>query len=42
MAPKAATLEIPELMQFLRQQLYNLPDNYLPKNDNLIQVIHLN
>jgi hypothetical protein len=29
MAQKATTLEIPELMQFLRQQLHDLPDENL-------------
>jgi len=38
MAQKAATLEIPELMQFLRQQLHDLPDERKPGNNTRYQV----
>jgi hypothetical protein len=38
MTPKTATLEIPELMQFLRQQLHNLPDERKPGNNTKYQV----
>lgn len=38
MTPKTATLEIPELMQFLRQQLDNLPDERKPGNNTKYQV----
>ena len=39
MAPlKAATLEIPELIQFLRQQLHDLPDERKPGNNTKYQV----
>jgi hypothetical protein len=38
MAPKAATLEIPELMQFLRQQLHDLPDERKPGNNTQYQI----
>jgi len=33
MAQKAATLEIPELMQFLRSLLHDLPDERKPGNN---------
>ena len=38
MTPKTATLEIPELMQFLRQQLHDLPDERKPGNNTKYQV----
>ena len=38
MTPKTATLEIPELMQFLRQQLHDLPDERKPGNHTKYQV----
>jgi hypothetical protein len=38
MTPKAATLEIPELMQFLRQQLHDLPDERKPGNNTKYQI----
>jgi hypothetical protein len=38
MTPKTATLEIPELMKFLRQQLDNLPDERKPGNNTKYQV----
>jgi len=38
MAQKAATLEIYELMQFLRQQLHNLPDERKPGNNTKYQI----
>jgi|GEM_PF-1794505 len=38
MAQKAATLEIPELMQFLRQQLHDLPDERNPGNNTRYQI----
>ena len=38
MAQKAATLEISELMQFLRQELHDLPDERKPGNNTKYQV----
>jgi hypothetical protein len=38
MTPKTATIEIPELMQFLRQQLHDLPDKRKPRNNRKYQV----
>lgn len=38
MIPKAATLEIPELMQFLRSSLHDLPDKRKPGNNTRYQV----
>ncbi len=38
MAQKAATLEIPELIEFLRQQLHDLPDERKPGNNTKYQV----
>ncbi|MBG1257767.1 ISNCY family transposase, partial [Nostoc sp. BAE] len=38
MAQKAATLEISELMQFLREELYELPDERKPGNNTKYQV----
>jgi len=38
MTPKTATLEISELMQFLRQQLHDLPDERKPGNNTKYQV----
>ena len=38
MTPKTGTLEIPELMQFLRQQLHDLPDERKPGNNTKYQV----
>ena len=38
MTPKTATLEIPELMKFLRQQLHDLPDERKPGNNTKYQV----
>jgi len=38
MAQKAATLEIPELMQFLHQELHNLPDERKPGNNTKYEV----
>jgi hypothetical protein len=38
MAQKAATLEIPELMQFLHQQLHDLPDERNPGNNTRYKV----
>ncbi|NCR29297.1 MAG: ISNCY family transposase, partial [Microcystis aeruginosa LE13-04] len=38
MAQKAATLEISELMQFLRQELDDLPDERKPGNNTKYQV----
>jgi hypothetical protein len=38
MIPETATLEIPELMQFLRQQLHDLPDERKPGNNTKYQV----
>jgi len=38
MAQKAATLEIHELMQFLRQKLHDLPDERKPGNNTRYQV----
>ncbi|MBO3459298.1 ISNCY family transposase [Aetokthonos hydrillicola CCALA 1050] len=38
MAQKAATLEIPELMQFLRKELHELPDKRKPGNNTKYQV----
>jgi hypothetical protein len=38
MAQKAATLEIPELMQFLRKELHDLPDERKPGNNTKYQV----
>lgn len=38
MTPKTATLEIPELMQFLRQQLHDLPDERKPGNNRQYQI----
>src|SRR5438046_1773167 len=38
MIPKAATLEIPELMQFLREELHELPDERKPGNNTRYQV----
>ncbi len=38
MVNKAATLEIPELMQFLRQELHDLPDQRKPGNNTKYQV----
>ena len=38
MVLKAATLEIPELMQFLRSSLSNLPDESKPGNNTKYQV----
>jgi len=38
MAQKAATLEIPESMQFLRQQLHDLPDERNPGNNTKYKV----
>jgi hypothetical protein len=35
MTPKTAALEIPELMQFLRQQLHDLPDERKPGNNTI-------
>jgi hypothetical protein len=38
MAQKAATLEIPELMQFLRSLLHDLSDERKPGNNRKYQV----
>ena len=38
MAQKAATLEISELMQFLRQELHDLPDERKPENNRKYEV----
>lgn len=38
MAQKAATLEISELMQFLQQELHDLPDERKPGNNTKYQV----
>lgn len=38
MIPKAATLEIPELVQFLRSSLHDLPDERKPGNNTRYQV----
>lgn len=38
MAQKAATLEIAELMQFLRSSLHDLPDERKPGNNTKYQV----
>ena len=38
MAQKAATLEISELMQFLRQELHDLPDERKPGNNRKYEV----
>jgi hypothetical protein len=38
MIPKAATLEIPELLQFLRSSLHDLPDERKPGNNTRYQV----
>jgi hypothetical protein len=38
MTQKAATLEIPELMQFLRSSLHDLPDKRKPGNNTKYQV----
>ena len=38
MTPKTATIEIPELMQFLRQQLHDLPDKRKPGNNTKYRV----
>ena len=38
MTPKTATLEIPELIQFLRQRLHDLPDERKPGNNTKYQV----
>jgi len=38
MAQKAATLEISELMQFLRSLLHNLPDERKPGNNTRYQI----
>ncbi len=38
MTQKAATLEISELMQFLRQELDDLPDERKPGNNRKYQV----
>ncbi|MCZ8049446.1 MAG: hypothetical protein O9290_23215 [Microcystis sp. LE19-41.2A] len=38
MAQKAATLEISELMQFLRQELDDLPDERKPGNNRKYEV----
>jgi hypothetical protein len=38
MIPKRATLEIPELMQFLRSSLHDLPDERKPGNNTKYKV----
>ena len=38
MAQKAATLEIPELMEFLRKELHDIPDERKPGNNTKYQV----
>ncbi|MCC5654284.1 hypothetical protein LC609_31805, partial [Nostoc sp. XA013] len=38
MAQKAATIEIPELMQFLRSSLHELPDERKPGNNTKYRV----
>lgn len=38
MAQKAATIEIPELMQCLRSSLHNLPDERKPGNNTKYEV----
>ena len=38
MTKKAATIEIPELIKFLRQELHDLPDPRKPGNNTKYQV----